>query len=401
VFDTEIENKSEAKLKKNTNAIRSQMPRTAYREHSAPIFMTSSFCFDDAEQARALFAEEESGDIYSRYSNPNTTELINKMVLLEKAEDGLAFSSGMAAVFASLAGLLSSGDHVVASRSLFGSTIKILKDILPRWGVACTFVDIDNLQQWEEAVEKNTKIIFTETPSNPGLDLSNLAHLGELKKSHDILLIVDNSFATPALQNPMDFGADLVAHSSTKFIDGQGRSIGGVLVGTTASIAPVRAFARNTGPSMSPFNAWLLSKSLETLHLRVEKHCDNALAVAKHFVGHSQLVGVRYPFLPSHPQHELAKAQMSAGGGLVSFEVKGGMARAMQFINATRMVSSSSNLGDTRTIITHPTTTTHSSLTENERLRVGITPGMIRISVGLEDVKDIIEDFEKALEASQ
>jgi len=377
------------------------MPRTAYREHSAPIFMTSSFCFNNAEQARALFAEEESGDIYSRYSNPNSTELIDKMVQLEKAEDGLAFSSGMAAIFASLAGILSSGDHVVASRSLFGSTIKILQDILPRWGVACTFVDIDKPQQWDEALEHNSKIIFTETPSNPGLDLSDLAYLGDLKKSRDILLVVDNSFATPALQTPMDFGADLVAHSTTKFIDGQGRTIGGILVGTAESIARVRTFARNTGPSMSPFNAWLLSKSLETLHLRVEKHCENALAIARYFAEHSQLVGVKYPFLTSHPQHELAKAQMLAGGGLVAFEVKGGMNRAMSFINATKMVSSSSNLGDTRTIITHPTTTTHSSLTEEERLDAGITPGLIRISVGLEHVEDIIEDFEHALDASK
>ena len=388
-------------MKKETKAIRRQMPKTTYREHSTPLFMTSSFVFDDAEHARDLFAEHADGDIYTRYSNPNNSELIDKLVQLEHAEDGLALASGMAAIFSSFAGLLSSGDHIVASRSLFGSTVKILADILPRWGITSTFVDINSCDQWENALQKNTKILFTETPSNPGLDLSDLSFLASLKNGKDLLLVVDNTFATPALQNPMNFGADLVAHSSTKFIDGQGRTIGGLLVGKEEWISKIRPFVRNTGPSMSPFNAWLLSKSLETLHVRMERHCQNALELATHFENHRELVQAKYPFLQSSSHFELAKKQMSAGGGMTSIEVKGGLDRAMSFINATTMVSRSSNLGDTRTIITHPATTTHSSLTEEERLSVGITPGLIRISVGLENIQDIIDDFETALERSK
>jgi len=387
-------------LKKNTRAIREKMPKTSFREHSSPIFMTSSFTFDSAEQAQALFAEEESGNIYSRYSNPNTTELINKLVQLEHAQDGLVFSSGMAAIFSSLAGLLNSGDHIIASRSLFGSTVKILTEILPRWGIATTFVDIHAPQQWTAAVNKSTKVLFTETPSNPALDLCDLNYLGALKNDQELILIVDNSFATPALQNPMDYGADLVAHSTTKFIDGQGRTIGGALLGTQDLIDRVRPFVRSTGPCMSPFNAWVLAKSLETLQLRMERHCKNAHALATHFVGHPELLQVKYPLLSNHPQKELAEKQMHGGGGMIAFEVRGGLQRAMNFINETTLVSSSSNLGDTRTIITHPSTTTHSSLTEKERLAVGITPGLVRISVGLEDTEDIIADFEMALTRS-
>jgi O-succinylhomoserine sulfhydrylase len=388
-------------LKKETSAIRLQTPKTEYREHSTPLFMTSSFVFDDAEHARALFSEQESGDIYTRYSNPSNQELINKIVQLENAEDGLAQSSGMAAIFSSLAGLLRSGDHIIASRSLFGSTIKILNDILPRWGISSTFVDIDDSEQWTAAVQKNTKILFTETPSNPGLDLCDLTFLGKLKEEHDLILVVDNTFATPVLQNPMNFGADLIAHSSTKFIDGQGRTIGGLIVGKEKWISQIRPFVRNTGPSMSPFNAWLLSKSLETLHLRMERHCDNAMKVAAHFENHDELVQVKYPLLSSHAQHELAKNQMKAGGGIVTMEIKGGLERTMRFINKTTMASRSSNLGDTRTIITHPSTTTHSSLSEKERMSVGITPGLVRISVGLENIEDIIADFETALDRSK
>ncbi|MBN1559909.1 aminotransferase class I/II-fold pyridoxal phosphate-dependent enzyme [candidate division KSB1 bacterium] len=388
-------------LQKQTLAIRTQMKRSAYREHSAPIFMTSSFVFDSAEHARALFVEEVDGDIYTRYSNPNLTELIDKMVQLENAEAGLTFSSGMAAIYAAVAGLLRAGDHIVASRSLFGATYKLLTDILPRWHITTTFVDADQHEQWRAAIQPNTKILFAETPSNPGLDLIDLEYVNSLKENRELVLLVDNCFATPIVQTPIDWGADLVTHSTTKFIDGQGRTIGGILVGRSDLIDEIKIFARQTGPCMSPFDAWLLSKSLETLALRMEKHCANAWELATHFEGHPELVQVKYPFLASHPHVALAKKQMRMGGGLVTFEVKGGRDRAMRFIDAVELASISSNLGDTRTIITHPATTTHSKMTEEERLRVGITPGSIRISVGLEDIADVIQDFDMALQRSK
>jgi O-succinylhomoserine sulfhydrylase len=362
--------------------------------------MTSGFVFENAEHARALFAEEVNGDIYTRYSNPNLDELVDKMVMLENAETGLTFASGMAAIFAALAGLLDSGDHIVASRSLFGSTVKLLTDILPRWGITTTFVDAADTDLWEGAIQPNTKMLFAETPSNPGLDLIDLHAVAAIKKDFNLVLLVDNTFATPVLQKPIDLGADLIAHSTTKFIDGQGRTIGGILVGSSKLFPGIKNFARNTGPSMSPFNAWLLAKSVETLHLRVEKHCQNALTIAQHFENHPE-VNVKYPFLDSFPQVELAKKQMRYGGGLLTLEVKGGRERAHRFMDSTKMVSLCSNLGDTRTIITHPSTTTYSRLTEEERQRVGITQGLIRVSVGLEDAQDIIDDFEKALKQSK
>lgn len=388
-------------MKPQTQSIREQIERSQHREHSSPTFMTSSFVFDSAEHAQALFAEDVEGDIYTRYSNPNTTELIDKMVALEGAEDGLAFASGMAAVFAGLAGLLNSGDHVVASRSLFGSTHVLFTQILPRWGITHSYVDVDHPEAWESSIRPETKLLFAETPSNPGLDLIDLQWLGDLKHKHGLLLMVDNCFATPVVQQPARYGADLIAHSTTKFIDGQGRTIGGLLLGSSQCITPIRTFARHTGPSMSPFNAWILSKSLETLELRMERHCQNALDLAHYFDGHPDLLQVKYPGLLSHPQFSLAQRQMRWGGGLFTMEVKGGLERATRFINATELLSISSNLGDTRTIVTHPTTTTHSKLSESERQRVGIRPGLLRISVGLEDVEDIQRDIEQALERSK
>ncbi len=385
-------------MKEQTKIIRTQ--KSSHREHSSSIYMTSGFVFDDAEHARALFAEEVQGDIYTRYSNPNLSELADRMVQLENAKAGLTLASGMAAIFAALAGCLKSGDNIVASRSLFGSTVKLLADILPRWGITTTFVDADQPDQWERAIQPNTRMLFAETPSNPGLDLIDLQAIAAMKNAFNLVLLVDNTFATPVLQRPIDAGADLVVHSTTKFIDGQGRTIGGVLVGSTELLSDIVTFARQTGPCMSPFNAWLLSKSLETLQLRVEKHCRNALTIAQHFENHPE-VNVRYPFLDSFPQVELAKKQMRYGGGLLTLEVKGGRERAHKFINAATMVSLCSNLGDTRTIITHPSTTTHSKLTEEERQRVGISQGLIRVSVGLEDAQDIIDDFENALEHSK
>jgi len=388
-------------LHPDTIAIRTQTPRSDQREHSTPLYLTSSFVFDDAEQARALFAEEESGNVYSRYANPNTDEFIRKMALLEGAHDGIAFASGMAAVFGSMAAFLKSGDHVVASRALFGSTHQLFTRLFPRWGITSTYVDADATPEgWADAVQPSTKMIFVETPSNPGLALIDLEMLGGLCASRDLLFVVDNCFTTPMLQQPIRWGAHLVVHSATKYIDGQGRVLGGVVVGTEALIAELRFFIRHTGPALSPFNAWVLSKSLETLSVRMERHCSSALALATHFEGHPQLDAVRYPYLPSHPDHLLAKKQMSAGGGIVVLELTGGLERARRFLDALELLSHTPNLGDVRSIVTHPTSTTHSKLSEAERVQVGIVPGLVRVSVGLEHRDDIIADLEQALERS-
>jgi O-succinylhomoserine sulfhydrylase len=380
-----------------TDAIRTQSERTDFREHSVPLYLTSSFVFEDAEQARALFADEIPGNIYTRFSNPNNTEFINKLCLLEGTEDGIATASGMAAMYCSMAALLKVGDHVLASRSVFGSTHQILNTLFPRFNISHAYVDISNPSAWESMIQPNTKMIFVETPSNPALDIIDLEWLGKLADKHKLILNVDNCFATPYLQNPAKYGAHLVTHSATKFIDGQGRVIGGAILGKKELIKEIRFFARHTGPSMSPFNAWVLSKSLETLAVRMEKHCENALAVASHLQNHKEVEFVKYPFLSSHPQYELAKKQMRLGGGVVTFEVKGGIERGRKFLNSLKMISHSANLGDTRSIATHPASTTHSKLSEAERQAVGITPGLIRISVGLENVKDIIEDIEQAI----
>ncbi len=380
-----------------TLAIRTQAPVTAEREHSVPLYLTSSFRFDDAEHARALFTEEVAGNIYSRYANPNTDEFVRKLCLLEGGEDGIATSSGMSAVFTAIAARVSSGDHVLASRALFGSTHQIFTRILPKWGVSSDYADAADPASWERLVRPTTKLIFIETPSNPGLELIDLRWLGAFAASRGIPLVVDNCFATPYLQRPLALGANVVIHSATKYIDGQGRALGGAIVGDAAYIADCRFFARHTGPAMSAFNAWLLSKSLETLAVRMDRHCSNALALAQHFEGHPALSAVRYPFLASHPQHALARAQMSQGGGIVVLEVKGGLEGGRKFLDAVQMVSHSANLGDTRTIVTHPASTTHSKLTPAERSAVGIPDGLIRVSVGLEHVADIIADLEQAL----
>ncbi|MDH4091697.1 MAG: aminotransferase class I/II-fold pyridoxal phosphate-dependent enzyme [Cyclobacteriaceae bacterium] len=383
-----------------TNAIRTQHERSAFREHSVPLYMTSSFVFDDAEQARAMFADEISGNIYSRYSNPNTDEFISKLCLMEGTEDGIATASGMAAMFSSMAALLKSGDHVLACRSVFGSTHQILDTIFPRFGISYSYADITKPELWESKIQPNTRMIFVETPSNPALDIIDLEWLGKLAKKHSLILNVDNCFATPYLQTPAAWGAHLVTHSATKFIDGQGRVIGGAVLGSKELIKEVRFFTRHTGPAMAPFNAWLLSKSLETLAIRMERHCENALMLATHLEKSAEVVKVKYPFLPSHPQFALAKRQMRLGGGIVSFEIKGGLVQGRRFLNALQMISHTPNLGDTRTIAIHPASTTHSKLTEEERALVGITPGMIRIAVGLETITDIIRDVEQAISAS-
>jgi len=383
-----------------TNAIRNQHERTSFREHSVPLYLTSSFVFDDAEQARALFADELQGNIYSRYSNPNTNEFVEKLCQMEGTEDGIATASGMAAMYCSMAALLKSGDHVLACRSVFGSTHQILTILFPKVGISHSYADVNEPETWEAKIQPNTRMIFVETPSNPALDIIDLEWLGKLAAKHSLILNVDNCFATPYLQNPTKWGAHLVTHSATKFMDGQGRVIGGAVLGKKELIKEIRFFARHTGPSMSPFNAWVLSKSLETLALRMDRHCQNAVVLAQQLEKHPQIVKVKYPFLASHPQHVLAKKQMKFGGGLVTFEIEGGLEQGRKFLNSLRMISHTANLGDTRTIAIHPASTTHSKLSEAERLTVGITPGLIRIAVGLENVADIIEDIEQAIIAS-
>jgi O-succinylhomoserine sulfhydrylase len=380
-----------------TDAIRTQSERTPFREHSTPLYLTSSFIFEDAEQARALFADEIPGNIYTRFSNPNSTEFIDKLCLLEGTEDGIATASGMAAMYISMASLLNNGDHVLASRSVFGSTHQILNTIFPRFNISYSYGDLNDQGSWEKLIQPNTKMIFVETPSNPALDLIDLEWLGKLAASRNVILNVDNCFATPYLQNPAKWGAHLVTHSATKFIDGQGRVIGGAVLGKKELIKEVRFFARHTGPSMSPFNAWVLSKSLETLAVRMEKHCANALTLAAWLEKRSEVEYVKYPFLPSHPQYDLARKQMRLGGGVVTFELRGGIDAGIKFLNSLKMLSHSANLGDTRSVATHPASTTHSKLTDAERLAVGISPGLIRVSAGLENMEDVIGDIEQAI----
>ena len=388
--------------KDQSKVIREQAPRSATREHSVPLYLTSSFIFDSAEQGRAIFADEEEGMVYSRYANPNTSEFINRVCKLENAEAGLSFASGMAAVFASFASFIKSGDHIVSSRAIFGSTHQLLTQLFPRWGVTHTYVDTPNIEDWEKAIQPTTRIIFLESPSNPGLELFDLAELGKLKEKYPhIIFAIDNCFATPYLQQPLQFGFDLSIHSATKYMDGQGRVLGGVVVGKQELIDEMLFFIRHTGPAMSPFNAWTISKSLETLGLRMDRHCSNALALAEALENNQEIEDVKYPFLPSHPQYELAKRQMKAGGGIVNFEVKGGRERAFKFIDALEMILYTSNLGDSRSIATHPGSTTHSKLSDQERADLGILPGTIRLSVGLEDKEDIIEDILQALEKSK
>lgn len=380
-------------LQPQTRAIRGQMDQTHNREHSTPLYLTSSFTFDSAEDMAATFAGQREGIIYSRYNNPSVDELIAKACALEGTEAGFATASGMAAVFASLAALVQQGDHIVATRALFGSTHQILTNILPKWGVTFTYVEPDQPESWAAAVQPNTVLFCTETPSNPGLKLVDLEAAGKLCKAHDLLFVVDNCFATPVLQRPAEFGADLVTHSATKWMDGQGRVLGGLLLGTQAVMDKVVTFCRHTGPAMSPFNAWTISKSLETLHLRMDAHCRGALAMA-HWLGDQPgIAAVHYPFLESHPQYELARRQMSAGGGIVTFELAGGIAAANRLINNVQICTRSSNLGDTRTILTHPATTTHSKLSPEERASVGISDGLVRMSVGLEAAVDIQGDL--------
>ena len=380
-----------------TQAIRIQTERTQFSEHSTPLYLTSSFVFDDAEDMRASFAEEKEKNLYSRFSNPNTTEFTNKIVAMEGAEAGYAFATGMAAVFSTFGALLNAGDHIVSSRSVFGSTHSLFTKYFPKWNIETSYFKVNETEKIESLIQPNTKILYAETPTNPAVDILDLELLGSIAKKHNLLLVIDNCFATPYLQNPIKFGADLVIHSATKLIDGQGRVLGGVTVGKEELIREIYLFSRNTGPAMSPFNAWVLSKSLETLSLRVEKHCENALKVARFLEEHPKVTLVKYPFLKSHPQYEIAKKQMRLGGNIVAFEISGGIEAGRTFLNNIQLCSLSANLGDTRTIVTHPASTTHSKLSLEDRLEVGITDGLVRCSIGLENVEDVISDLSSAL----
>jgi len=385
------------KPKFETIAVRTQVPQSQQKEHSVPLYLTSSFTFDSAEDGAAIFSGEQAGNLYSRFSNPNTDEFIDKLKLMEGCEAGVATASGMAAVYTAMAAHLSVGDHVLAAGAIFGNSKYILTNILTKMGVTATFVAVDDNEAWEAAVQKNTRLLYVESPSNPTLRTADLGFLGELCAANNICYVMDNCFATPYLQQPASYGADLVLHSATKYIDGQGRVLGGAILGKEEPVKACYEFIRRTGASLSPFNAWVLSKSLETLGLRMDRHCNNAITLAKYLEGHPKVSKVIYPHLPSYNQYELAKKQMYLGGGLVGCELKGGLAGGQQFLNSLKMHSLTANLGDSRSIATHPASTTHAKLSEEDQLAVGITPGFVRFSVGLEHVDDIIQDVEMAL----
>jgi O-succinylhomoserine sulfhydrylase len=389
------------KLHPETEAIRIQSERSPHREHSGSIYLTSSFLFDDAEHMRAMFADEVEGNIYSRFSNPNADELTKKLCALEEGEDGYVFATGMSAVYTTFAALLKQGDHILSSRAIFGSTHSVFTKLLPKFGITTSYADGNNPSEWESLVRPETKMIYAETPSNPGLDIIDLEWLGNFAKKHKLILVIDNCFATPYLQKPLNFGAHLSIHSATKFIDGQGRVLGGAVIGKKELMDEIRFYSRHSGPAISPFNAWILSKSLETLHVRMDRHCENALTIAERLEGHSEINFVRYPFLKSHPGYEVAKKQMTMGGGLVCFELKGDVLRGKRFLDSLQICSVSANLGDTRTIVTHPASTTHSKLTAEEKSAVGISDGLVRVSVGLEHPEDILNDILQAIEISK
>ena len=381
-----------------TSAIRLQSERSNNKEHSVPLYLTSSYVFEDAEDMRSQFSEEKEGHVYSRYANPNVEEFIQKLAALEGAEAGWATATGMAAVFSFFGALLASGDHIVSSRSVFGSTHRLFTEVFPKWGIETTYVDFDDYEGFEAAVGENTKVIYVETPSNPALDVIDVERLALICEKYDILLAVDNCFATPYLQQPIKHGAHVAIHSATKYIDGQGRTLGGAILASEQIIEKVKAFARHSGPALSPFNAWVLSKSLETLHVRMDRHCENALEIAQRLEMHPAVNWVKYPFLKSHPHYKIAKRQMKAGGGIVTFELKEGVQAGRRFLDGLEMFSLTANLGDVRSIATHPASTTHSKLSSDQRADVGISDGLVRLSIGLEHVEDIWQDLLIALE---
>lgn len=380
-----------------TKAIRDGYRSTQEQEHSEAIFLTSSFVFDSAEQAEKRFSKDDPGNIYSRFTNPTVEAFEKKLASLEGSQACVATSSGMAAIFATLMSLLKSGDHIVASRSMFGTTIVLLDSIVSKFNIEISYVNLGNIKDWQGSIKKNTKMFLLETPSNPLGEVVDIEKLSKVARSSNILFAVDNAVLTPALQNPISLGADIVIHSATKYIDGQGRCLAGAVLGSEEVIDQVHSFVRTSGPSLSAFNAWVVLKGLETLRLRMNEHCNNALKLAVWLEHHSEVEKVHYLGLESHQSHELAKKQQSGFGGIVSFEVKGGKEKAFKVINSTEMVSITANLGDTKTTITHPASTTHSRLSDNEKQKVGINDCLIRVSVGLESVDDVISDINKGL----
>jgi O-succinylhomoserine sulfhydrylase len=380
-----------------TEAIRIRATQTPDKEHSSPLFLTSSFCYDDAEDMRAVFADEKDAFMYTRFSNPTVKEFTDRLCALEGAEAGFATASGMSAIVACFLSFLKTGDHLLSCNAIFGSTHTIITKYLPKYGIEHTYVNAADPASWESAIRPNTKMIYLETPTNPGLDIIDLEAAATLARKHKLLLTVDNCFATPIGQLPIEFGADLVVHSATKWLDGQGRVLGGAVVGKKELINEIYLFCRSTGPSLSPFNAWVLSRSLETLDVRMERHSSNALHIAQSLQAHPAIANLRYPFLPSHPQYAIAKRQMTSGGGIVCFELKGGLQAGRSFLDKLKMLSLTANLGDTRSIASHPASTTHARLTPEERAATGITDGLIRISVGLEHRDDILNDILQAL----
>ncbi len=382
----------------NTNAVRAGQVRSAEGEHSEPIVTTSSFVFKDAAEAAARFSGDEPGNIYSRFTNPTVRTFEQRLAALEGAERCVATSSGMSSILSTFMGLLKAGDHIIASRSIFGTTVGLLENILSKFGLATTFVDLTDYEAWSNAIGPDTKMLFLETPSNPLTEIADISRLAEIAHSKGCLLVVDNCFCTPVLQKPFSLGADIVIHSATKYIDGQGRCIGGAVLGSDELLAEdVVGFLRTAGPTMSPFNAWVFLKGLETLHLRMKAHCENALQVAEWLEQQDNVTRVYYPGLVSHPQHELAKTQQSGFGGVLSFEVEGGQKAAWNVIDSTSLFSITANLGDAKSTITHPASTTHHRLTDKQRLEAGINDGLIRLSVGFEDVSDLTQDLAAGL----
>lgn len=382
----------------NTLAIRTGHQRTAEGEHGEPIFPTSSFVFSSAAEAAARFSGEIPGNIYARFTNPTVRNFEQRLAALEGGESCVATSSGMAAILSVCLALLQAGDHVVCSSSVFGTTTVLFERYMQKFGVETTFVELTNISSWEQAIQNNTKLLFLETPSNPLTEVADIAALSDLAHANDCLLVVDNCFCTPALQKPLDLGADIVVHSATKYLDGQGRIVGGAVVGDRDKVGTeVFGVIRTAGPSMSPFNAWVALKGLETLSLRMDAHSSNAQKLADYLDQHDKIEKVFYCGLESHPQHELAKSQQKNFGGIISFEVKGGREGAWKLIDATRMLSITANLGDVKTTITHPATTTHGRLSDEQKIKAGISENLVRVAVGLEDIEDIIADISRGL----
>jgi len=388
---------SEPSYQPETLAVHAGTVRSQFGEHSEALFLTSSFVFENAAQAAARFIGEQPGNIYSRFTNPTVTMFEERLAAMEGAEQCVATASGMSAILACVMGVLKAGDHVVASRSLFGATVNLFNNIIKKFGVETTYVSATDVAEWKAAVRPNTKLFFLETPSNPLTEISDIAAIATVAKQCGALLAVDNCFCTPILQRPLALGADIVIHSATKYIDGQGRVLGGAVLGSKKNMESVYGFLRTAGPTMSPFNAWVFLKGMETLKIRMDAHSANALELARWLEKQPNVARVLYPGLPSHPQHKLAMKQQKTGGGIVSFEVKGGKEAAWRVIDNTKLLSITANLGDTKTTITHPASTTHARITPEARAAAGITDGLIRIAVGLEAVVDIQNDLKRGL----